>query len=63
MSVSFRFALMDESFGVLAVDYCRAAATMDLHKTGQQIIKVICCHVPSHNELQGFTKTGTDQRS
>ncbi len=38
-------SLADESFGVLVVDDCCAAATMELHEAELKIINMIYCHV------------------
>lgn len=47
-------SLADESFGVLVVDDCTAAATMELHKNELEIINMIYCHVVSMSDLPGF---------
>ena len=47
-------SLADESFGVLVVDDCCAAATMELHEAELKIINMIYCHVVSKDELMGF---------
>lgn len=47
-------SLADESFGVLVLDDCTAAATMDLHRNELEIINMIYCHVVSSSDLPGF---------
>jgi nicotinamidase-related amidase len=47
-------SLVDESFGVVVVDDCCAAATMDLHRHELEIINMIYCHVVQSDELLGF---------
>ena len=47
-------SLADESFGVLVVDDCTAAATMELHRRELEIINMIYCHVVSSAELPAF---------
>jgi nicotinamidase-related amidase len=47
-------SLVDESFGVILVEECCAAATMELHEAELRIINMIYCHVVSHPELMGF---------
>jgi nicotinamidase-related amidase len=47
-------SLVDESFGVILVEECCAAATMELHEAELRIINMIYCHVVSHAELMGF---------
>jgi nicotinamidase-related amidase len=47
-------SLADESFGVLVVDDCCAAATMDLHEAELRIINMIYCHVVQLDEVLGF---------
>ena len=44
-------SLVDESFGVVVVDDCCAAATMELHRHELEIINMIYCHVMSSAEL------------
>ena len=44
-------SLADESFGVVVVEDCCAAATMDLHERELEIINMIYCHVVSFDEL------------
>ncbi len=45
-------SLVDESFGVIVVDDCCAAATMELHRHELEIINMIYCHVVQLDELQ-----------
>ena len=47
-------SLADESFGVVLVDECCAAATMELHEAELKIINMIYCHVVSKDELMTF---------
>lgn len=47
-------SLADESFGVVLVEECCAAATMELHEAELRIINMIYCHVVSHRDLMGF---------
>ena len=47
-------SLADESFGVVVVDDCCAAATMELHRHELEIINMIYCHVVSLDEVIGF---------
>lgn len=47
-------SLADESFGVVVVDDCCAAATMELHEHELEIINMIYCHVASLDEVLGF---------
>ena len=47
-------SLCDESFRVLVVDDCCAAATMDLHKHELEVINMIYCHVVQMDELLQF---------
>ncbi|WP_181706513.1 cysteine hydrolase family protein [Chthonobacter rhizosphaerae] len=47
-------SLVDESFGVIVVDDCCAAATMELHHRELEIINMIYCHVVQSDELLGF---------
>jgi nicotinamidase-related amidase len=43
-----------ESFNVVVVDDCCAAATMALHAKELEIINMIYCHVASLEEVLGF---------
>jgi len=47
-------SLCDESFGVLVVEDCCAAATDALHRHELEIINMIYCHVVSSDEVRGF---------
>ena len=47
-------SLVDESFGVVVVDDCCAAATMELHQHELEIINMIYCHVVHLDEVIGF---------
>ena len=47
-------SLADESFGVVVVDDCCAAATMELHDAELRIINMIYCHVVQLEEVLNF---------
>jgi biuret amidohydrolase len=47
-------SLADESFNVIVVEDCCAAATDQLHRHELEIINMIYCHVVSSEELPGF---------
>jgi nicotinamidase-related amidase len=47
-------SLADESFGVVVVEDCCAAATMDLHRHELDVINMIYCHVVKLDEALGF---------
>jgi nicotinamidase-related amidase len=47
-------SLVDESFGVVVVEDCCAAATMELHNHELEIINMIYCHVVSLDEALSF---------
>lgn len=47
-------SLADESFDVLVVEDCCAAATDALHRHELKIINMIYCHVVSSDEVQSF---------
>ncbi|WP_324751749.1 isochorismatase family cysteine hydrolase [Roseovarius sp. Pro17] len=49
-------SLADESFGVVVVDDCCAAATMELHEAELRIINMIYCHVAKRGEVEGFVQ-------
>ncbi|MDQ6432743.1 isochorismatase family cysteine hydrolase [Mesorhizobium sp. LHD-90] len=49
-------SLVDESFDVVVVDDCCAAATMELHRHELEIINMIYCHVVQLDEVTGFFK-------
>ena len=51
-------SLADESFGVVLVEECCAAATMELHEAELKIINMIYCHVVSHDDVMDFLSTG-----
>jgi nicotinamidase-related amidase len=47
-------SLVDESFGVVVVEDCCAAATMELHHHELEIINMIYCHVVQLDEVLDF---------
>ena len=47
-------SLADESFGVVLVDDCCAAATDELHRHELEIINMIYCHVVQSDEVLTF---------
>ncbi|MFD0981651.1 cysteine hydrolase family protein [Tropicimonas aquimaris] len=47
-------SLADESFEVLVIEDCCAAATMELHEHELRVINMIHCHVMSSAELRGL---------
>ena len=47
-------SLVDESFGVVVVEDCCAAATMELHLHELEIINMIYCHVVQLDEVLSF---------
>ena len=47
-------SLADESFDVLVVENCCAAATNELHLHELAVINMIYCHVVSAQELKGM---------
>ena len=47
-------SLADESFNVVVVEDCCAAATMDLHLKELEIINMIYCHVVTLDDVVGF---------
>lgn len=47
-------SLVDESFKVLVVEECCAAATDDLHEAELKIINMIYCHVVSSEDVLSF---------
>ncbi|MBL8700990.1 MAG: cysteine hydrolase [Alphaproteobacteria bacterium] len=49
-------SLADESFNVVVVEDCCAAATTELHRHELEIINMIYCHVVSLDEAIGFLK-------
>ncbi len=49
-------SLADESFNVIVVEDCCAAATMELHRHELEIINMIYCHVVELEDVAGFIK-------
>ena len=49
-------SLADESFGVVVIDDCCAAATDELHRHELEIINMIYCHVVQKHEVLTFFK-------
>ncbi len=47
-------SLADESFNVVVVEDCCAAATMELHRHELEIINMIYCHVVQLEDVAGF---------
>ncbi|MFT5274941.1 MAG: nicotinamidase-related amidase [Saprospiraceae bacterium] len=47
-------SLADESFNVIVVSNCCAAATMELHQKELEIINMIYCHVVDLDDVLGF---------
>ena len=47
-------SLADESFNVIVVEDCAAAATMELHRHELEIINMIYCHVVQMEDIEGF---------
>jgi biuret amidohydrolase len=47
-------SLADESFNVVVVEDCCAAATDDLHRHELQVINMIYCHVVASEDVAGF---------
>ena len=47
-------SLADESFGVVVVEDCCAASTMELHRHELEIINMIYCHVVQMEDLDDF---------
>ena len=47
-------SLADESFCVVVIEDCCAAATTDLHERELEIINMIYCHVVALDEVVGF---------
>jgi nicotinamidase-related amidase len=50
-------SLADESYGVVVVEDCCSAATMELHERELEIINMIYCHVVRLDELLAFYTT------
>ncbi|WP_457935424.1 cysteine hydrolase family protein [Mesorhizobium sp. 10J20-29] len=55
-------SLADESFGVVVVDDCSAAATMELHNQELAIINMIYCHVVRLDEVITFLASDSSSR-
>jgi biuret amidohydrolase len=51
-------SLADESFNVVVVDDCCAAATMELHRHELEVINMIYCHVVQLEEVLQFLPEG-----
>jgi nicotinamidase-related amidase len=49
-------SLADESFNVLVIEDCCAAATMELHNHELEIINMIYCHVVSSEDIPDFMR-------
>ncbi len=49
-------SLADESFNVLVVEDCCAAATMELHRKELEIINMIYCHVVQLEDISSFIR-------
>jgi len=49
-------SLADESFGVLVIEDCCAAATEDLHRHELTVLNMIYCHVMSSAEFLALPK-------
>ncbi|WP_026379778.1 cysteine hydrolase family protein [Afifella pfennigii] len=49
-------SLADESFNVVLVEDCCAAATMELHECELKIINMIYCHVVRLEDIPGFIR-------
>ncbi len=47
-------SLADESFNVIVVEDCCAAATIELHQHELEIINMIYCHVVQLEDIEGF---------
>ena len=47
-------SLADESFNVVVVEDCCAAATMELHRHDLEVINMIYCHVATLDEVVSF---------
>jgi hypothetical protein len=47
-------SLADESFAVVVVEDCCAAATMHLHRHELEVINMIHCHVAALDDVLGF---------
>ena len=53
-------SLADESFEVVVVEACCAAATKELHDAELAIINMIYCHVVGLDDVTGFLDAGRD---
>ena len=51
-------SLVDESFNVIVIEDCCAAATDELHKHELEIINMIYCHVVNLEEVKTFFREG-----
>ena len=51
-------SLADESFGVVVVEDCCAAATQELHRHELEIINMIYCHVVASEDIDGLLSAG-----
>jgi len=51
-------SLADESFNVVVVEDCCAAATHELHRHELEVINMIYCHVVASEDIDGFLTTG-----
>lgn len=51
-------SLADESFNVVVVEDCCAAATEDLHRHELEVINMIYCHVVASEDVTGFLSAG-----
>ncbi|MBL4769053.1 MAG: cysteine hydrolase [Rhodobacteraceae bacterium] len=51
-------SLADESFNVVVVEDCCAAATETLHRHELEIINMIYCHVVASEDIKGFLAAG-----
>ncbi|MFK7889555.1 MAG: isochorismatase family protein [Granulosicoccus sp.] len=47
-------SLADESFNVIVVEDCCAAATTELHEQELRFINMIYCHVMQLEDIPGF---------
>ncbi len=54
-------SLVDESFNVVVVEDCCAAATMELHRHELEVINMIYCHVVQLDEVAPFFVDSTGQ--
>lgn len=56
-------SLADESFNVVVVDDCCAAATMELHRHELEVINMIYCHVVQLDEVLQFFTDGREPKT